>query len=172
MFASHGFGYLAADQLRYCKEWIFSIMADECTEVANNEQFVICIRWVDNTLTDHEDVIRLYKVDTINSNTLVATIEDVLLHMSLKLTQCHGQCYDGASNMVGCKNGVATQLLAKEKRAVLTHCYGYALNLAVGDLMKQSKVCRDISKLLRFSPKQHAVFDQIRVENLTLDLEQ
>ena len=67
--------------------------------------------------------------------------------------------------MVGCKNGVATQLLAKEKRAVLTHCYGHALNLAVGDSMKQSKVCRDtldtsyeISKLLRF-------FDRIRVEN-------
>ena len=84
----------------------------------------------------------------------------VLLHMNLKLTQCCGQCYDGASNMVGSKNGVATQLLAKEKRAVLTHCYGHALNLAVGDSMKQSKVCRDaldtaykISKLLRFSPK-------------------
>ena len=135
-------------------------MADECADVANNQQFVICIRWVDNALTDHEDVIGLYKVGTIDSNTLVATMEDVLLLMGSKLTQCHGQCYDGASNMTGCKNGVATQLLAKEKRAVLTHCYGHALNLVVGDSMKQSKVCRDaldsayeISKLLRFSPK-------------------
>ena len=75
--------------------------------------------------------------------------------------------------MAGCKNGVATQLLAKEKSAVLTHCYGHALNLAVGDSMKQSKVCRDaldtayeISKLLRFSPKRHAAFDRIRIENL------
>jgi len=56
--------------------------------------------------------------------------------MNLKLTQCHGQCYDGASNMVGFKNGVVTQLLAKKKRAVPTHCYGHALNLAVGDSMK------------------------------------
>ena len=142
------------------KNGFFSIMADECADVANNQQFVICIRWVDNTLTDHEDVIGLYKVGTIDSNTLVATMEDVLLRMGLILTQCHGQCYDGASNMTGCKNGVATQLLAKEKRAVLTHCYGHALNLVVGDSMKQSKVCRDaldsayeISKLLRFSPK-------------------
>ena len=109
------------------KNGFFSIMADECTDVANNEQFVICIRWVDSTLTDHEDVIGLYNVGTIDSNTLVTTIEDVLLRMNLKLTQCRGQCYDGASNMVGCKNGVATQLLAKEKRAVLTHCYGHAL---------------------------------------------
>ena len=57
--------------------------------------------------------------------------------------------------MAGCKKGVATQLLAKEKKAVLTHCYGHASNLAVGDSTKQSKVCRDaldtayeISKLL------------------------
>lgn len=104
----------------------FSIMADECTEIVNKEQFVICIRWVDNTLTDHEDVIGWYNVDTIGSNKLVATIEDALLRMNLNLTQCCGQCYDGASNMVECKNGVATQLLAKEKRAVLTHCYGHA----------------------------------------------
>ena len=58
--------------------------------------------------------------------------------MSLKLTQCRGQCYDGMD--------VKKQLnyiLAMEKRAVLTHCYGHALNLAVGDSMKQSKVCRD-----------------------------
>ena len=48
----------------------FSIMADECTDIANKEQFVICIHWVDNTLTDHEDVIGLYNVDTIDSNKL------------------------------------------------------------------------------------------------------
>jgi len=138
-------------KMSVCKSWLciscgrsaqillrmdFSVMADECTDVANNEQFVICIHWVDNTLTDNEDVIGLYNVSTIDSNTLVATIQDVLLCMNLKLTQCHGQCYDGASNMVGCQNGVATQLLANEKRAVLIHCYGHALNLAVGDSMK------------------------------------
>ena len=59
------------------KNGFFSIMADECTDVANNEQFVICIRWVDNTLIDHEDVIGLYNVGIIDSNILVATIEDV-----------------------------------------------------------------------------------------------
>jgi len=158
------------------KNNFFTIMADERTDVSNNEQFVICIRWVDDTLTDHEDVIGLYNVGKIDANTLVNTIEDVLVRMSLKLTQCRGQCFDGASNMVGSKNGVATQLLAKEKRAVLTHCYGHALNLAVGDSMKQSKVCRDsldtayeISKLLRFSPKWHAAFNRIRIENLAED---
>ena len=66
---------------------------------------------------------------------------------------------------------VAVQIQAKESRAVLTHCYGHALNLAVGGTIKQSKLCRDsmdtafeISKLIRFSPKRNAAFDRIKVE--------
>ena len=113
-------------------------MADECKDVANNEQSVICIRWVDNTLTDHEDVVGLYNVGIIDSGALVTTAKDVLLCMSLKLTQCCGQCYDG----VDIKKQL-NYVLAMEKRAVLTHCYGHASNLAVGGSMKQSKVCRD-----------------------------
>ena len=159
------------------KNGFYTIMADECTDVSNKEQFVICIRWVDNTpLIDHEDCVGLYGVDTIDSNTLMQSIEDVLLRMGLLLSQCRGQCYDGASNMAGCKNGVATQIQAKEKKAILTHCYGYALNLAVSDCIKQSKLCQDamdsafeISKLIRYSPKRNAAFNRIRVENATDD---
>ena len=79
-------------------------------------QFVIGICWVDNTtLKDHEDCVGLYSVNTIDSNTLMQRIKDVLLCMDLLLSQCRGQCYDDVSNMTGCKNGVATQIQAKEK---------------------------------------------------------
>ena len=58
---------------------VSTIMADECTDVSNKEQFVVCIRWVDNTtLIHHEDCVGLYGVDTIDSNTLMQSIEDVL----------------------------------------------------------------------------------------------
>ena len=63
--------------------------------------------------------------------------------------------------MSGAKNGVAKQLADIEKRALYTHCYCHALNLAIADTMKQSKVCRDaldlafeITKLIKFSPKK------------------
>ena len=111
-------------------------MADECTDVANKEQFAVCICWVDESLTDHEDVIGVYNVGTIDANTLTAAIHDVLLRMNLRMAQCHGQCYDGASNMAGSKHGVAAQLHAEEPRVLLTHCYGHALNLAVADALK------------------------------------
>ena len=98
----------------------FTIMADECTDVANMEQFVVCIRWVDETFKDHEDVIGMYNVGKIDAHTLTAAIQDVLLRMNLKMSQCRGQCYDGASNMAGSKHGVAAKLLAEEPRALLT----------------------------------------------------
>ena len=53
-----------------------------------------------------------------------------------------------------------------------THCYAHALNIAIGETIKRSKVCCDalnvsfeISKLIKFSPKRNALFHQIKVAN-------
>ena len=53
-----------------------------------------------------------------------------------------------------------------------THCYAHALNLAIGETIKRSKVCCDalnvafeISKLIKFSSKRNTLFDQIKVAN-------
>ena len=52
------------------------IMADECSDVANKEQFTICIRWVDQDLQDHEDFIGLYEVESISADCLTEAIKD------------------------------------------------------------------------------------------------
>ena len=71
----------------------YTIMADECSDVSNKEQFVICIRWIDaEQLCEHEDVIGLYHVDAIEAKTLVAAIEDVILRLGHNFVQCRGQC--------------------------------------------------------------------------------
>ena len=44
-----------------------TIMADKYTDVANKEQFTICIKWVYQDLQDHEDFIGLYEVSRINA---------------------------------------------------------------------------------------------------------
>ena len=48
----------------------FSIMADECTNISNKEQFTVCLRWVSKDLKDHEDFIGLYHVDSITADSL------------------------------------------------------------------------------------------------------
>lgn len=63
--------------------------------------------------------------------------------------------------MSGIRRGVATEFLSEEPRALYNHCYGHALNLAIGDTIKQVKLLRDtldtcfeISKLLSSHPSE------------------
>lgn len=86
------------------------------------------------------------------------------------MSRCRGQCYDGASNMSGVRNGVKTQLLRQEKRALYTHCYGHVLSLSVADTIKNIALLRscmdtthEISKLLQYSPKRANLFKEIKV---------
>ena len=90
-------------------------------------------------------------------------------HIRYKLFNCRGQCYDGTSNMSGSRNDVAKKILEEENRALYTHCYSHALNLAVSNTMKKSKVCKDaletafeITRLVKFTLKRNAAFDKIR----------
>ena len=53
-----------------------SILADECTDASNKEQLVVCIRWVDELLQDHGNVIGVYNVGTIDAKTLTDALED------------------------------------------------------------------------------------------------
>jgi hypothetical protein len=149
----------------------FCIMSDECTDVSNREQLVICIRWVDSKLEVHEEFIGLYKLDNIQADTIVAAIRDALIRLNLAMSKCRGQCYDGASTMKGAKSGVATQLRKDECRAVYIHCYGHALNLAVGDTVKRCKLLKDaleitfeVSKLVKFSPKRDVLFEKLKAD--------
>ncbi len=113
----------------------------------------------------------LYVTDSIAAAPLVQIIKDVLLRLNLELENCRGQCYDGAANMRGVRTGVATQIANLEPRAVYTHCYGHALNLACQDTIRSIKVMKDaldttleLSKLLKYSSKRNAAFAKIKEE--------
>ncbi len=42
-------------------------MVDETTDMANTEQVVVCLRWVNEIFEVHEEFVGLYQVDTIHS---------------------------------------------------------------------------------------------------------
>ena len=149
----------------------FSVMADEVTDSSNKEQVVVCFMTVDEQFDPHEDFVGLYQVDSIESSSIVKVLKDTILRLNLTMNNCRGQCYDGAANMAGIRNGVAVQMCAEEPRAVYSHCYGHALNLAASDTVKKNKVLRDvldtvfeITKLIKFSPKRDALFTKLKQE--------
>ena len=137
----------------------------------NKEQFVVCIRWINEHLQPHEDCWNFHHVDTIEAKSLVERLKDTLIQINLSIHDCHGQSYDGASNMCGAKNGVSTQILAEEPRAIFIHCYGHALNLATGDIVRNVKCLKnaldttlEVSKLLKYSPRRGGIFEKLKSE--------
>ena len=137
----------------------YTIMADEVTDASNHEQFFICISCVDQILGVHEDFIGLHKVDNMKADTLRTAIEDVLLRLAIPLQNARGQCYDGASNMLGLRSGLVTQILDKSPKAFLIHCFAHAINLSVNDMVRQIPFLDnimsnslEISNLIKLSP--------------------
>ena len=58
-----------------CAGW-YTVMAGEVTDCANNEQFIVCVRYVDkDSLEVNDDFIEVYQVDNIQSKTLAAALK-------------------------------------------------------------------------------------------------
>ena len=62
---------------------------------------------------------------------------------TISLEKCRWQCYDGASNMLGKKSGVAKQILDIQPKTYVTHCHFHSLGLAVTETTKESKLLSD-----------------------------
>ena len=151
---------------------IYTIMADESADVSNKEQLVFCIRWVHDDLIDHEDFIGMHPLQGTGADQSVFTIKDILQRLNLRLEDARGQCYDGAAAMAGAKTGVATQIKAINGKCIYTHCYGHALNFAVGDSIKSVEclkgvfeVVHEICKLVKKSPKRNTKLDEMKKQS-------
>lgn len=149
----------------------FSLLGDEYTDISNKEQLSICLRWVTENLDVNEDFLGFYEIQNIKSDTIVTAIKDSLVRFNLSLDKCRGQCYDGASNMLGNKSGVAQQILQVQPRAHPTHCHAHSLSLSVKDATVNSKILtdamdivREISILIKFSPKREKMLDDIKTD--------
>ena len=127
---------------------------------------LLFLRWVADDL---QEFLGLYHVDSINAATLTSVIKDIFLRLNLSIGNLRGQCYDGASAMSGSRSGVAKRISELEPRAIFTHCYGHALNLAACDTIKKSKVMKDalettheVTKLIKYSPRREGIFNKVK----------
>ena len=66
-----------------------------------------------------------------------------MIRLNIPLSNARGQCYDGAKNTCGIKNGVSNKILSKNPKAFFIHCFGHALNLAVGGMVKNVRFLKD-----------------------------
>lgn len=74
---------------------IYSIIADEYTDVSNKEQLTFCLRWVTDALDVAEKFLGFYELPNISSATIVAVLKDILSRYQLNPDLCCGQLYYG-----------------------------------------------------------------------------
>ena len=83
------------------------------------------------SLKVHKDFFGFYNAPDNSAETIVSVhIKDVLLKLKLSLVNCRGKCYDGASNIMGHKTGVAKRIQDLQPKAYPTHCHGHSLSFS------------------------------------------
>ena len=80
----------------------FSIMVDETIDSSNNEQLVLCHRWVDHNFEAHENFMGIHAVENIRSDALAAVLKDIRIKLNIPLLNACSQCYDG--DKTRCRN--------------------------------------------------------------------
>ncbi|XP_061170352.1 52 kDa repressor of the inhibitor of the protein kinase-like [Saccostrea echinata] len=142
----------------------FSVMADECADVANIEQMDICIRYVDENNEVNEDFIGYAPLDSVDAASLSNAILQKLEDCNLDTQYLRGQGYDGASVLSGSKSGVCSRLREVQPLAEYHHCRAHALNLVISSSCKNIPMVRnlfvDVNQLTWFlgaSPKRVSI---------------
>ena len=89
--------------------------------------------------------------------------------LNLQIRNLRAQAYDGASNILGCKSGVATKLSEMQPEALATDCQGHFFNLGIKNSMHNSMIMKDVlgnvSEIITFikcSSKREHVFEDIK----------
>ena len=68
----------------------YSLLADECTNIANKEQVTICLRWIDDKLQPNEEFVGFYEIPNTNAETIATVIKDAMFRIGLPLRSCRG----------------------------------------------------------------------------------
>ena len=127
---------------------MFSIIVDKATDVSQNEQLCVAIRWVDSAMLIHETPVELMHVPKTDADTLAGQIKDCMLRLALPNSQCHGQAYDGAANMKGHICGVAAIIQQAEPKAIYVHCLAHCTNLCLQTTAKKLLCIRESLELV------------------------
>ena len=145
----------------------YSVIADEASDFANDEQLAIGLRYLTAKGESQEKFLSFTECSLgVSGEALARNILKQLSEWALDLKFLRGQAYDGAGAMAGCSKGVATHIQDKFPKAVYTHCAAHRLNLCV---VKCCSICEisnmmgtadSVVRYFKYSPKRQQHFEE------------
>jgi hypothetical protein len=109
---------------------VFSLMADESTDIAVTKQLVICIRYPHSNKSVTK-FLTIRELTDGTANTIVDEIKRVLVEKQLQGRRMRAFASDGASVFTGAKNGVHKQLGNSFGPLIAVHCQQHQSVLAL-----------------------------------------
>ena len=114
---------------RLQKAAMYSLMADECTDIANVEELSVFCRWEEGGVPVEcfLEIIPLKKAD---AETIYSTLIECLKKKNLQVGRIVGLGFDGAATFSGRRTGVQARIKKHTPRALFVHCHCHLLQLA------------------------------------------
>lgn len=107
---------------RLQKASVFSIMADECTDITTVEELSVFCRWEEGGVPFEcfLDILPLKKAD---AESIYSALLKSLKDKNLQVSKIVGMGFDGASPFSGSKTGVQARLKKHAPHAIFVHCH-------------------------------------------------
>ena len=146
---------------------LFTVMADEASDVSNKEQLAICIRYLSETDEVSEKFLGFVECNTgVSGEALAEKIIIALKAWKLDVMKLRGQAHDGAGAMAGATKGATSRIAENYPLAMFSHCAAHRLNLCVVkscSIPSVSNMMCTADKVVRFfnnSPKRQSELEK------------
>ena len=100
----------------------FSLMADECTDIATIEELSIFCRWEENG-SPVEHFMEILPLKRCDAESIYSTLIEWLKKQGIQCRKMVGMGFDGASTFAGKHSGVQARLKKHAPRAIFVHCH-------------------------------------------------
>ena len=143
-----------------------SISADEVT-ASNDEILSICLRYVNKQFEICEVFMMFVELERITGECIAKALLKFYKDAGINVTECKGQCYDGASNMQSQKKGAASYISKESPSAIVTHCCSHNLNLSLATSCKIpiidniTETYKAVTIFFNTSPKREGLLEHI-----------
>ena len=138
----------------------FSIMADECTDIATIEEMSVFCRWEEEG-SPEEHFLEIVHLKQANAESIYSALVECLKEKYLQVSKVVGMGFDGASTFSGKKTGVQTRIKKFAPHALFVHCLCHLLQLACVQIANSTNGIKYVYvtltalwKFFHYSPKR------------------
>ena len=148
-------------------KFIYSVSADEVTDVSCTEQMALVIRFVDRGGNVKEHLLEYITLTSMTDSEVSKAILHCLTKHDIPIACCRAQTYDGASNMSGALKGCQAKIKELQPKAHYFHCASHRLNLTLNATSKIQAFrilienVKQLGIFFKYSPKRQGILKSI-----------